>query len=470
LTSDPHAAERVERATKRSTLLVATISSFLTPFMASSVNVALPSIGRDFAMDAVALSWVATAYLLAAAMLLVPFGRWADIAGRKKIFAAGMGVYSLASLIIGLAPNGTVMIAARALQGAGATMTFSTSMAVLMSVFGPGERGRVIGITTAAVYLGLSLGPTAGGLLTQYWGWRSIFFLNVPLGLFVLAIILWKLKGEWSATDSGGFDWPGTLLYSLALLAIIYGFSVLPAVSGAVLIAVGLLGLAAFVKWETVARSPLLNLNLFRGNTTFVWSNVAALINYSATFAVTFLLSLYLQYIKGLTPQSAGLVLVAQPIVMAVLSPVAGRLSDHHEPRLVASIGMALTTAGLLLLVFAGNRTPILFIVAALMILGSGFGLFSSPNTNAVMSAVDKRYYGVASAVLGTMRLTGQTLSMGTVMLIFALVIGRVQITPPSYPLFLYSVHIAFVLFTLLCAAGVAASLARGKAHGRPSS
>ena len=469
MTSDPH-AELVERATKRSTLFVATVSSFLMPFMASSVNVALPSIGRDFAMDAVALSWVATAYLLAAAMLLVPFGRWSDIAGRKKIFAAGMGVYSLASLIIGFAPNGTVMIAARALQGAGATMTFSTSMAVLMSVFQHGERGRVIGITTAAVYLGLSLGPTAGGLLTHYWGWRSIFFLNVPLGLFVLAIILWKLKGEWSATDSGGFDWPGTLLYSLALLLMIYGFSVLPAASGGVMILLGIAGLAAFVKWETIARSPLLNLSLFRGNTTFVWSNVAALINYSATFAVTFLLSLYLQYIKGLTPQSAGLVLVAQPIVMAVLSPIAGRLSDHHEPRLVASIGMALTMAGLLMLVFLGNQTPIAFVVAALMILGSGFGLFSSPNTNAVMDAADKRYYGVASAVVGTMRLTGQTLSMGTVMLIFALVIGRVQITPPCYPLFLHSVRIAFSLFTLLCAAGIVASLARGKTHGRAAS
>jgi MFS family permease len=243
----------------------------------------------------------------------------------------------------------------------------------------------------------------------------------------------------------------------------IYGFSVLPAVTGTLLIAAGLLGLAAFIKWETTARSPLLNLSLFRGNVTFVWSNVAALINYSATFAVTFLLSLYLQYIKGLTPQSAGLVLMAQPIVMAALSPIAGRLSDHHEPRKVASIGMALTTAGLLLLVFAGNQTPIPFIVAALMVLGSGFGLFSSPNTNAVMSAVDKRYYGVASAVLGTMRLTGQTLSMGTVMLIFAVMIGRVQITPSSYPLFLRSLHLAFVLFTLLCAAGVAASLARGK-------
>lgn len=452
-----------QRSIKRSTLLVATMSSFLMPFMASSVNVALPKIGQDFSMDAVALSWVATAYLLASAMFLVPFGRLGDIAGRKKIFTVGMFVYTIASFAISLSQSGALMIILRALQGLGATMTFASSMAVLMTVFAPGERGKPIGITTAAVYVGLALGPFVGGILTQHLGWRSIFLLNVPLGIFVVIVILWKMKGDWSATDGGHMDWPGTLLYSFALLVTIYGFSSLPRWWGVGLILIGIVSLAAFAKWETLSSSPLLNLNLFRGNTTFVFSNLAALINYSATFGVTFLMSLYLQYAKGLSPRDAGIVLVAQPIVMALLSPVAGHLSDHHEPRVVASLGMALTTIGLVLLVFLTEHTPIYFVIAALLILGSGFGLFSSPNTNAVMGAVEKKNLGVASAVIGTMRLTGQTFSMGMVMLLFAVVIGHVQIESGNLPLFLRSIHILFMIFSILCALGVVASLARGR-------
>lgn len=448
---------------KKSVLLMATVSAFLLPFMASAVNVALPAIGEHFAMNAVALSWVATAYLLGAAMFLVPLGRVADIVGRKRIFLLGISLFTVVSLALALSPSGGLLIGLRVLQGAGGTMTFATSTAILMSVFPANERGHAIGITTAAVYVGLAIGPFAGGLLTHNLGWRSVFFINVPLGIFIIAVALSKLKSEWREADGEKLDIPGSLLYSLALLAVVYGFSLLPQITGGVLIAVGIAGMTAFIKWETVAHSPMLDLRLFRGNTPFIFSNLAAFINYSATFAVTFLLSLYLQYIKGLSPQGAGTVLIAQPVVMAVLSPVAGRWSDHREPRVVASIGMALTTLGLMLLIFLNGSTPIAFIVLALMILGSGFGLFSSPNTNAVMSSVDKRFYGVASAVVGTMRLTGQTFSMGMAMLIFALILGRVKITPENHPQFLQSTRMAFLLFALLCGLGIWASLARGR-------
>jgi EmrB/QacA subfamily drug resistance transporter len=448
---------------KNSVLIMATVSSFLLPFMASAVNIALPAIGADFSMNAVALSWIATAYLLGAAMFLVPLGRVADIVGRKRIFMLGISIFTLISLALALAPSGGLLIALRVLQGVGGTMTFATSTAILMSVFPAKERGHALGITTAAVYIGLAIGPFVGGLLTYNFGWRSVFFVNVPLGIFILAVAFFKLKSEWREADGEKLDLAGTLLYSLALLTIIYGFSLLPQFTGGVLIAVGIVGIAAFIKWETMAHSPMLDLRLFRGNIPFIYSNLAAFINYSATFAVTFLLSLYLQYIKGLSPQGAGIVLVAQPAVMAVLSPLAGRWSDHREPRVVASIGMALTTVGLALLVFLGSATPLSYIVLALIVLGSGFGLFSSPNTNAVMSSVDNRSYGVASAVVGTMRLTGQTFSMGIAMLIFALILGRVQIAPENYPQFLRSTRIAFLLFTVLCGLGVFASLARGK-------
>ena len=222
-----------------------------------------------------------------------------------------------------------------------------------------------------------------------------------------------------------------------------------------------------FVRWEIKQKHPILQIELFKNNIVFAFSNLAALINYSATFAVSFLLSLYLQYIKGFTPEKAGLILIAQPVMMAIFSPLAGILSDRIEPLIIASIGMALTTAGLVMLIFVGNGASIGFIIVSLIILGLGFGLFSSPNTNAVMGSVERKFYGVASGMLGTMRLTGQTFSLGISLLLFALYIGRVEITPEYYPLFLKSMRTAFIIMTILCFLGIFASIARGKTRNR---
>ena len=442
---------------------MATLGSFLTPFMGSSITIALPSIGSELAMDAISLGWVATAYLLAAAMFLVPFGRIADIYGRKRIFTYGILTYTVASMLSAIAASAAMLIASRVLQGIGGAMIFSTGVAILTSVFPAEERGKALGINVAAVYLGLSLGPFLGGLLTEHFGWRSIFVLNVPLGLIIIAFIFWKLKGEWAEAKGEKFDITGSVIYSLMLIAIMYGFTLLPEMSGVWLILIGAVGVVAFVKWEMKVKSPVLNIGLFRNNTVFALSNLAALINYSATFAVAFLLSLYLQYIKGLSPQNAGLILVAAPVVQAIFSPLAGRLSDRIEPRILASVGMGLTATGLVLFTSLSEKTSLGFIVAGLVILGFGFALFSSPNTNAVMSSVEKRFYGVASGTLATMRQIGMTFSMGMAMLLFALYIGRVQITPEYYSLFLRSVNVAFIIFAALCFGGIFASLARGK-------
>lgn len=448
---------------EKSALIAVTLSSFLTPFAVSSVNVALPTIGREFAMDAISLNWVATAYLLSSAIFLVPFGRLADIQGRKKLFIYGTFIFTITSLLLAISNSGAMLIFLRAIQGIGGAMIFGTGVAILTSVFPVGERGKVLGINVAAVYIGLSTGPFLGGFLTQQLGWRSIFYLNIPLGCLIIAFCALKLKGEWSEAKGEKFDLAGSLIYCFMLLSIMYGFSLLPAISGAWLILIGALGMLVFIQWELKVKNPVLNLNLFKENTVFAFSNLAALINYSATFAVGFLLSLYLQYIKGLNPQEAGVVLVSQPAVQAIFSPLAGRLSDKIEPRIVASSGMALTAAGLFLFTFLSEETALEFIIASLILLGFGFALFSSPNTNAVMSAVDKRFYGIASATLGTMRLTGQMLSMGIAMLIFAIYIGRVEINPTIYPHLLRSTQIAFGIFAALCFAGIFASLARGK-------
>ncbi len=448
---------------KRSTLLVTTLGSFLIPFMGSSINIALPSIGKEFALNAVLLSWVTTSYLLTVGIFLVPFGRIADIYGREKIFFYGFVIYTLSSFLSAMATSPFFLIASRILQGIGASMTFSTGVAILMSVFPAGERGKVLGINVAAVYLGLSCGPFLGGLLTHYFGWRTIFLINVPFGLLIIFFTFWKLKGEWTEARGEKFDFIGSILYSFTLVTVMYGFSLLPGIWGAFFILLGVIGVWAFVKWEIKSESPVFDIDLFRNNKVFAFSNLAALINYSAIFAVSFLLSLYLQFIKGLNPHEAGMILICQPIVQAVFSPFAGRLSDRIEPRMVASTGMALTTVGLALFIFLDEKTKISSIIASLILIGFGLGLFSSPNTNAVMSSIERKFYGVASGILGTMRTTGNMFSMGIVMLIFSLYIGRIQITPSYYLLFIKSVKSAFIIFTSLCLAGIFASLSRGR-------
>jgi EmrB/QacA subfamily drug resistance transporter len=450
-------------AGKRVVLLVATAASFLFPFMSSAVNIALPTIGKELSLDAVTLGWISTAYLLSSAALLVPFGRIADMYGRKKIFICGIVILTLSSLFSGMANSATMLISCRVLQGVGGAMLAGTAVALLTTVFPANERGKVLGINVAATYIGLSLGPALGGVLTHNLGWRSIFFLSAVLGLVVIGVVLWKLKGEWTGAKGERFDLAGSVIYILGLVALIYGFTLLPAISGVGLIIGGIVGLSAFTRWEMRAKSPVLDLSLFRNSKAFTFSNLAALINYSATFAVSFLISLYLQYVKEFNPESAGLILVAMPAMQAIFSPLAGRLSDRIEPRLIASAGMSLTTIGLIIFVFLSEETSLELIIGNLILMGLGFALFSSPNTNAVMSSAPNTAYGVASATLATMRQVGMVLSMGIAMLMFALYIGKAQITPENYLLFQQSVKTSFIIFAILCFGGIFASLARGK-------
>jgi MFS family permease len=455
--------ENTNEVSKKTVLFITILSSFINPFMASSVNIALPTIGKEFSMNAVSLSWVATAYLLTSAVFLVPFGKIADIYGRKKVYTWGIFVYGISSLAMIFAPFSWMLISLRALQGIGGAMIFGTSVAILTSVYPANERGKVLGWNVAAVYLGLSSGPFLGGILTHQLGWRSVFVVSTVFSLLIIPFIFFKLKQEWADAKGEKFDFKGSIVYIAGLFLVMYGFPILNTLTGIILVLSGIFVLAGFFILENYMVYPVLNLTHFKRNKTFIFSNLAAFINYSATFAVTFLLSLYLQYIKGFSPQTAGIIMVAQPITMAIFSPLAGRLSDRIEPRVVASLGMALTTIGLIPFIFLGFHTSVSYITIALIVIGTGFGLFSSPNTNAIMSSVERKYYGIASASVGTMRMTGQSISMGIAMLIFAMNIGKVKITPGFYPLFLDSTRIAFIIFTLLCSVGIFASLVRGK-------
>ncbi len=442
--------------------MAAALTAFMSPFMASAINVALPAIQRSFGMGAVALSWVSTAYLLASAIVLVPAGKVADIYGRKKVFTLGLTIFTASSLLLALAPSAAVLILLRILQGSGAAMTYTTGMAILTSVFPPHKRGRAIGFYVSAVYIGLSIGPTVGGVLTHYWGWRSIFAVITPLGLIPIFISVKYLTGEWRDAPGEILDIWGSLIYAAAILALVYGATQLPSAEGIYLLMGGLAGLAGFVYRQRKVRYPVFEVRLFQQNRLFAFSSLAALINYAATFAVTFLMSLYLQYIKGFSPQSAGMILLAQPAMQAIFSPLAGRWSDRIEPRILASAGMGLTALALIQLIFIGAQTPLTYLIGLLLMLGIGFGLFSSPNMNAIMGAVDKRYYGIASGAVATMRLLGQMSSMALATVIFAIFMGNAPITPEIHPLFLQSLKVIFVTGSALCTLGIFFSLVRG--------
>lgn len=452
--------ERGSMDVKKAALLVAVMASFLTPFTVSSVNIALPAIASEFRADAIVLGWIATSYLLSAAVFLVPSGRMADIKGRKRVFGLGVAVFTLASILAVLSFSAEMLIAARTLQGVGSAMIFGTGIAILTSVYPADERGKVLGINIAAVYTALSLGPFLGGVLTQHFGWRSIFLINIPLGAVIL-LTLKELRGEWAEAEGEEFDFVGSVIYGIMLSSLIFGLTEVDFMEP--LIGLSILSFLAFLVWESRTRYPVVDIGLFRRNTTFTLSNLAALLNYSATFAVGFLLSLYLQYIKGFSPQQAGLILVSQPVVMALLSPLAGWLSDRIEPRTVASAGMAVITAALLTFYTLDSDTPLSVIVSALVLLGFGFAMFTSPNANAIMGSVERKFYGIASATLGTMRLLGQMFSMAIVMFIFSVYIGRVEITAATYRVLLESTRLSFAIFSVLCFAGIFISLARGK-------
>ncbi len=444
-------------------LAVLAITSLVITFMMSAVNVAAPVIGKEFEMEAVLLGWVVTAMTLPQAAILLPAGRLADIYGRKKIFIYGMVLFTVSSFLCAIANSGVLLVAFRVLQGISAGMVFGISTAIVTSIFPSDERGRALGINMAASFIGLTAGPFLGGVLTQHLGWRSIFYISAVLFLMAVFLILWKLKGEWAEAKGSKFDRIGSIVFIVSIVVLLYGFTEIPSVPGIILTIVGILGIVLFVRLEVKKESPVLNIGLFRKNRVFVFSNLAMLIKYCAAFAISFLMSVFLQYIKGYTPQIAGLVLVTISVVIVIFSPIAGRLSDKYEPRKVAALGMALSFVAVSLLVFLNDETPLWYIISALVLSGLGVAFFSSPNTNAIMGSVDRQFFGVAAGTQGTMRSTGMMMSMGIVMILFSINIGDAGITPEKYPAFLTSMRVSYVIFAVLCFCGIFAQLAGNK-------
>lgn len=456
-------AESNDESVRLVALLAVSTSAFLTIFMAGSAAVALPSIARQFRMDPVSQSWIMTSFLLALGVFLVPIGRLADMYGRKRVYLLGVAVLAATSLACAAANSGLVLVICRFFQGAGAAMVYGPGVAILSSVFPPEERGKAMGIYIGIVYLAMSLSPFLGGVLTFQLGWRYIFLVALPAAALVIPGVLLKLKGEWVTAKGEPFDYPGAVIWGAVLVASICGMTRMPSPTAAILILAGAAGVLLFIKRERAADHPMLDVDLFRQNRMFTFTIIASLIGFCATFAVTFLLSLYLQSVRAITPQTAGIILVSQPIVQGIVTLFAGKASDTVEARILASTGMAIIVAGLVLFSFLSNATPISFVVAVLAVLGFGFGLFSAPNAAAIVSAVPQKYLGVVSGTLLSTSTVGQILSMGVTSLVFALYVRGARSNLPEPARLLQSMRLLFVVFSLICLIGLFFSLARGK-------
>lgn len=447
----------------KNTLIAVMLSSLATTFIGSSINLALPSISSDFGSSGASLSWIVNSYILASAAFLLPMGKAADILGRKKIFQTGVILFAVFSLLCATSWSGSILIFFRVLQGIAASMIYCTGMAILSSVYPAQKRGQAMGIAVTATYIGLSLGPVLGGFMSQHLGWKSIFCLTALISFSVAAFTFYRIKEEWRSSEREKFDVTGSVLYMSGLVALLYSLSFLTTFWWAkYLLAAGFFLLAAFGAYEFRTAYPLFDVKLFARNSGFIFSNLAAMINYSTIAGVMFLLSLYLQVVLGLTPQSAGFVLLAEPVAMASLSSLAGALSDRIEPRIVASFGMGLTGLGLFMFIFLTPATSLWLIIANLVFIGAGLSFFVSPNNNAIMSSVKPRFYGIASSSISIMRLVGQSISMAIAGLLMSHYMGTSALTSSSAGMLAEVAHTAFIIYTLLCLIGIFVSLKRG--------
>lgn len=444
-------------------IFVICLANSLVPFMSSAINLALPFINSDLLLNANMASWIPTSYVLATAILQIPCARLADMFGRKRVFILGVFVFSVFSILAGFSTSGTMLIVWRVMTGVGSAMMFGTSMAILISSVLPEKRGWAIGIVTSVVYISLAAGPLLGGWLTAVLGWQSIFYGAALVGIIVVIGSLLYIRGEWKDEKKTSFDFSGAILYASGLFCLIYGFSQLPHWVGIGLMFLGVFVIFLFGKNQLNKESPLFDVNLFLKNRVFRLSNISALINYSATFAIGFMLSLYLQYVRGLSPIEAGLILIVQSVVQSVVSLLSGSMSDKISASKLATSGMGMIVVGLVMLCFVSGTTSYIYLIAVLALLGLGFGTFSSPNTNIIMSSVDQAQYSMAPATTGTMRLTGQAFSMGIAMMAISLTMGDATLSSSMAWEIIRSLQVTFIICAVLCFFGVYTSSVRNK-------
>ena len=438
-------------------LLICSVLSFFTVFAVNAVMVVVPSIAAEFQMSNIVQNWVIIIFLLVVAVLSVPAGQISGKYGLKKVTIISIVLFIIISIVTVLVTSAEQFLLCRLILGIALSFINVTSMSMVVSAFAPEERGKALGINITGVYIGLSLSPVLGGILNYQLGWRSVVLFGVPFLLVILALLLTRIDDEWITFGDVPLDVKGSLAYGIGIVLFMYGFTILNEPLGVILTVLGVITLIIFGLIELRQDNPVFDIRFFK-NHKFLSSNFASLCAYLATFAVTTILNYHLQYIKGFDSQFSGIILLAAPLCQVILAPIAGRLSDKYVPQILAAIGMGLGTLSLVLFSFLNEATSLEYLIVSMIIYGIGFGLFSPPNTNVIMSSVPPKDTSVASAAVSTMRTVGQAMSLGILTLVFSFVMGNVPIVDEYYPLLISSCQITCIICVVLCIASVFAS------------
>lgn len=449
---------------RKPAIVVTVLTAFIMPFMGSALNLSVPGIGQEFGVSASFVGWMITSYMLTAAALNVPFGKLADITSRKSVLVTGIIVLTAGCIGAVFAWSMISLLVCRVIQGIGGAMVTSCNIPILISFYPPQMRGKALGMAIGSVYIGGAMGPVIGGTLNHQLGWRSIFIFACIITAVALVIAVTKLPHDKAEGRKRKMDYGGSALFVVFISLFMLGLSKIE--GGMIPITLTALGVALgflFVYYALHKSDPVIDVHLFANNIGYTMSNLAALLNYAATSAISYLISIYLQVVMGYTSQTAGLIMIAQPLIMAVLTPKMGKLSDRYSPFKLSSIGMGLCAAGTILFMFIGRDTGLPYIICALAVTGVGFAFFSSPNTNAILSCVDKRDYSAANAMVGTMRSIGQTSSMVIVTIVITFLMPGLQLTQAEPDQLIHVIRISFIVFACLCIIGIFLSLLRKK-------
>ena len=453
-----------EEKSRKAVLKAATITAFITTFMGSALNLSIPAMEGDFNVGGAMAGWIVTAYTISVAALSVPFGSVADISGRRRVFLAGVGGFLAISVLCVFAWNIWVLLFLRALQGASAAMIFSTNNAILISAYPDSERGRVLGLSTAATYVGLSAGPVIGGFLNHYMSWHAVFGAAAIAAAVAFFEGYRSIPKDTKNAPEAGPDVAGNLFYVGAVAVSLYGLGNLTAMNaGPFIFAAGIILGVIFVLIERKKTNPVMKITMFTESAPFTLSSLAALLNYGATYAISYLVSIYLQVVMDFTSQTAGLILIVMPLMQALFSPAMGALSDRIKPYKLATCGMLLCVLALLMFSRLSETTGLWYVIASLMTAGFGFSMFASPNTNAIMDCVGPEDYSVANSIVATMRTYGQSASMGTVSVVMGITIGTMALEESQAADLVRTMKISFTVFIVLCIIGVFMSAFRGK-------
>ncbi|MBQ9160113.1 MAG: MFS transporter [Methanobrevibacter sp.] len=441
-----------------SVILVSFITSFFAVFLSNGIIIGVPAIAQDFAMNNVIQNWVPTILFLVVAVCTVPAGQISGKFGVKKSLLAGVLVFLIGSIGACLAFSTETFLVFRVLQGAGMAFLNVSAMAMVVQAVKPQNRGKALGFTVTGVYLATSLSPVICGFLVHNLGWRSMFYFVIPFLVLCIILMIVKIPHEWKTYENDKIDKVGSIIYAIGILAFVYGFTTLTNTTGLILTIFGLVMLVIFGAYELRQTSPVFNMNLFK-NKKFTSSNIAALCSYIAVMVVTTILNYHFQYVRGWDAQMSGMILIITPIIMAVMAPNSGKLSDRIHPQKLAALGIGIAAVALAILTFLTGDTPLYIVVIAMILQGIGMGLFSSPNMNAIMSSVPPKDAPTASASQATMRTIGQTMSLGLSTLVFAWIMGTLPLATQYAGMIVSASQIICGICTAACILAVFASL-----------